>query len=106
MIVIPLQVSETAYSIIVLLEDDNLERIKAYDPAEITIRKLGLSHLRLQDVVIGYATAQEAAQVAAIRDRAEIPELLKKLSRGYQYRPDKGDHDGPYLSLKVEGRTQ
>ena len=65
MTVIPFIVSKTQYSIYVILGTDNLERIRQYDPAEITLDKMGelYSGLQLKDVIIGYATDDEVQQV-------------------------------------------
>ena len=94
MMVVPFQVSAAAYSIFVVLEDENIERIKAYDPAEVTTSKMaGFADLHLDTVIVGYASGAEIAELTAITDPRELPAFLRKLSRGFRFRPDRGDYD-------------
>jgi hypothetical protein len=108
MFIIPLGIEPGIYSIFVVLDDDNLERIKKYDPAEIVTKSLGppWTGRKLKDIVITYATAAEQAQVIAMCREGRIREALRLLTRGWQYRPDRGDYDGPYLDgLREPGET-
>lgn len=102
MYVIPFQVSETTYSIMVVLLDENIERIKQRDPAEVTMKSLGSlwESLKLKDIIITYTTEAEMAQMMQLCATGRTPEALRRLTRGFVFRPDKGDHDGPYLSMK------
>ena len=43
MTVIPFQINANEYSIFVALGDDNIGRIRVYDPAQVEIGKLGLA---------------------------------------------------------------
>ena len=98
MIALPFQISETEYSIFLVLQDENFERIKNYDPAEFDTRKVSdeFLDLILRDVIIAYATAEEAAKfIQMVMDDRGI-EAMKMLSRNFAFRPDKGDHDNPY----------
>jgi hypothetical protein len=98
MLVIPFALSDREYSIFVLLGPENLDRIKAYDPAEVSIPKMAASETTrgrtLRDVIIGYATDAEAA--AILKPGADVGAVLRHLSRGFRYRPDRGDSDDPY----------
>lgn len=40
MITIPLQVNPAQYDLFIILEDENIERIKKYDPAEVVGKNL------------------------------------------------------------------
>lgn len=104
MMVLPFQVSSTEYSLFVILQDENLDRMRVYDPAEITISKLSstVSGLDLKDVIIGYATRPEAQEVVRLCVEGKIKEALRMLSRGWRYRPELGDYDGPYLSMRQD----
>lgn len=103
MMVIPFRINDAQYSLYVILGKDNLERIEQYDPAEVTLNKLGESFasLTVKDVVILYATDAEAEQVVAMCAAGKVREALRMLSRGFRFRPDDGDYDGPYLSLRT-----
>lgn len=98
MYTIPFQVSPTEFSVFVVMRDENIDRIKAYDPAEVRSEKFGLPwvHLKLKDVIIGYCTAEEEVEIKAITSPEQTVEMLKKLSRGWAYRPEAGDHDLDY----------
>ena len=102
MMVIPFQISERAYNVFILLEDENVQRIKKYDPAQWEPKKMGgiWSNLRLNTVLIGYANAVDAAKVLQLAQSGKTDEALKMLSRGFEFRPDLGDHDNPYESVQ------
>ena len=98
MLAIPFQINSTDYNVFVALEQDNIDRMKAYDPAQLEPLKLGMPWvgMRLNVVIIGFAMAsdvEEAQRLAATGKGHEIPKLL---SRGFQFKPEAGDHDGPY----------
>ena len=110
MMVIPFRINSTEYSVFVVFGQENLDRILQYDPAEVTLNKLGApwDRMRLKDVLIGFATAAEEAEVMRLSGAGEGRKALQMLSRGFRYKPDTGDHDGPYLSMRTgnEGPKQ
>lgn len=103
MFCLPLQLSDDEYALYVFLESENLERMHAYDPAVVTTRALGESfaRLRCKEVVVGYAAAEDLATVMGMCREGKPVEALRHMTRGFRYRPDQGDHDGPYLSLST-----
>jgi len=109
MFVIPFQINQREYSIFIALQHDNLERIAAYDPAEVQMDKIPLkfARLRLKDILIGYSTEDELRQVLQLLEAGQSRDALKLLARGFAFKPNAGDHDGPYLSLKKQpGETK
>ncbi|TAL03527.1 MAG: hypothetical protein EPO08_03915 [Rhodospirillaceae bacterium] len=104
---IPFQVSATEYSVFVCLQDENIERMRQYDPAEVTLNKIGFPG-KLKDVIIGYGTDEDFERISrALNSGTDVRAVLRTLSRGFRYRPDQGDHDGPYLSARAEkGKPQ
>lgn len=98
MMTLPLQIDPTCYDLFVVMEDENLERIKKYDPAEILGKNLGMPWqlLRIRNIVILYATAEESKRLSSVASKEDVVHNLKNLSRGWAFRPDKGDHDGHY----------
>ena len=103
MMILPVQLTPDSYSLFVLLEDDNIERIKEYDPAEINIYKLTKpwSELKLLDVVVTYLAPADKDEFLRLCTMSNRREALKLVTRGFRYRPDKGDHDrGPESLLK------
>jgi len=95
MFVIPVRISATQYSLAIVLQDDNITRIKAYDPAELSIRKMGApwNTLSLKDIMILYATAEEEKRTFALMEAGDVRGALRLLSRGFKFRPDAGDQD-------------
>lgn len=85
-----MQISKTHYNLYIILEQDNVDRIKAYDPAVIETAKFppDWKELLINEVVVMFATAEEV-KTGSINP----PELLKQLCRGFKYRPRQGDHD-------------
>ncbi len=101
---VPFQVSRESFDIFVILEEDNLLRMKAYDPAEVVKASLGerFERLKLRNVIIGYATDEDLKQFHDFVARGDVQGGLKYLSRGWAYRPERGDSDAPYESLKAK----
>lgn len=90
---------EDSYTLCIILQQGNIDRIKAYDPAEIDVEDFPreIRRLDIKNIQIMYATKEEMDEFIAHPDQT-YP-LLKKLARGWQYRPDLGDHDNPPESL-------
>jgi hypothetical protein len=106
--VIPFRVSNSQYSIVVVLQDENLSRIKEYDPAEVTLDKMGSpwNQLRLKDVIITYATDAEMMKVMRLMASGDVRKGLQLIARGFKFKPAEGDHDGPYLTMRDEGEKK
>ncbi len=104
MMCVPFAIDDKHYSVFVVLEDENLERMRAYDPAELVLSKVegNFPGKRLKDIVIGYATAADVAEVLRLANDGKPREALKYLSRGWAFKPEAGDYDGPYLSVKKQ----
>lgn len=107
MFCLPIQTSPTEWALYVFLQDENLERMHEYDPAVVTMAHLGdaFKKLELREVVVGWASAQDFDRVMELCQAGRPKDALRHLTRGFRYRPDQGDHDGPYLSVKpTEGK--
>jgi hypothetical protein len=96
--IIPFQVSPTQFSIMVILSEGSIERIKQYDPSEIVVGN-EWDHLKLDRVIIGHLTDSEMdklEQRIKLGWKVDPITICRSISRGFQYRPDLGDHDrGP-----------
>jgi len=104
---IPAIVSEHDYDLFVILQDDNIARIKTYDPAEILTASFPQSHQarKIRNVVIMYATEKEVAKVIAMCEAGDLNNALKYLSRGWVFRPECGDNNDPYRhACELEGK--
>jgi hypothetical protein len=86
--------------VVIVLSDDNIERIRKYDPAQVEWMQLPdeICHRSPQTIGIAFATADELREIErlSVADADWKEKALKMLSRGFEYRPDLGDHDfGP-----------
>lgn len=99
MVILPFKLNEYEYSIFVVLQDENLDRLKSYDPAEVNVVKMGgaWALLRVREVFIGYATDADLNTVTHLLKNNKIQEALKFLSRGFVYHPALGDNDKAYV---------
>ena len=90
--------------LLVVLEDENIERIKEHDCAEVIWSQLGLyANTRPESITIGYANPSEMKRIYAYAESGEIGEALKLVTGGFKYRPEVGDHDfGPVSLTKKE----
>jgi len=105
-ILIPYQINAKEYSIFVALDASGFDRLKQYDPAEFSLNKVirMFSKLKLSSISVGYANEQDIQVVAKMLLEDGNPQrALNYLSRGWEYHPEKGDHDGPPMSIKPDG---
>jgi hypothetical protein len=113
MTLIPFRISATEYSLYVGLDNRSIERCRAYDPAQVDTRKLDVpgstawSRMRLRMVIVGVLTDADVTEVLEIIERGgDVMTALKRLTRGFTFRPEEGDHDGPALSLVDRGEAK
>jgi|SRR5215471_735312 len=101
MIVIPIPLSPSRYNVFIALEEKNLERMKAHDPAQFEPAKMGLpfSAMELNTILIGYATQDDIEEARKMVAEGKGHEIPRRMSRGFQFRPEAGDSDGPYKKV-------
>ena len=101
MFVIPTKVNDREYDVLVVLDDDGIERIKRRDPAEIVSKKFPpeFRGLRMRNVGITYAEENEIEEILARVRSGDIAGVLRYLTRGFKFQPEKGDTDEPYQSV-------
>lgn len=98
--------------IVIVLAEENIERIKAYDPAEIIWSQMPAEYSMRRPGTIGVAFCSAAEQKQIEEMSANDPDwkekAIKLVCRGFEFRPDKGDHDfGPTIMGKpTEGVKQ
>ena len=107
MLTIPFKISQRHYSIFVILEEDNLKRLKDYDPAEIVLSNFPeeWKSLQLKDIIIGYANEKDKTTVNAFFEQGEPEKALRYLSRGFKFKPEDGDHDNKYESIMPKAKN-
>jgi hypothetical protein len=83
--------------LMVVLDEDSVERIKRYDPAEIPWMEMppDIRMRRPATIAVAYATAAEQKQIEqwSVSEPDWKDKAIDMLSRGFEYRPDLGDHD-------------
>lgn len=102
MLMIPLKTSATSFDLFVILEDENIERLKEHDPAEILPGNCGpaFNGLGLRSVQICYLSPGEVEEAVDLLRDGQINEVIKRLLKGWRFRPEHGDHDqGPQRFL-------
>jgi hypothetical protein len=98
--------------LVIVLAEENIERIRRYDPAQFDYSTLPVdsSLRRPETVAVAFATAAELGEIERMSasDSDWKEKALKLLSRGFEFRPDLGDHDfGPtVLGKPTEGAKQ
>lgn len=94
---IPVILSDDYYDLFIIVEEENVLRMKAYDPPEITTLQLPVEfHSRkVNNIVLMYATEEDLVRVTAACDANDLQGALRILSRGYRWRPDSGNGEPP-----------
>lgn len=101
MLILPLPRTDGKFELVVVLEDENIERIKRYDPAQFEMEKVTEDGERigLARLTIAYASPADLLWIRELVERGKNGEALKFIARGWEYRPDLGDHDGKPVPL-------
>jgi hypothetical protein len=98
--------------LLIVMDQESIERIRAYDPAEVMWGSLPpeYSMRRPHTIGIGFATAAELFEIEQMSktDPDWKDKAFAMICRGFEFRPDKGDHDfGPtVLGKPTEGTKQ
>lgn len=100
MMMIPFEVAHGVYSVFVILESENLDRMKGNDPAQLNVWKLPEEYRRLtlRDVIIATPSPEDIAEAMLLIRSGKPREALEFLSRGFQFKPKEGDNDLPYTA--------
>lgn len=84
--------------VLIILGEDNLERMKEQDPFEIDAREFPWRE-PIGFISISYATQAQMTQIEQLvrqGKRDEALDLAVQTMHGFKYRPERGDHDlGP-----------
>ena len=82
LMVIPFQCSKDEYSLLIVLQDHNIKRITAYDPADVPIDKMpgsvidGLTLLTLQNKDPVFSGGQSRPGSGMIEDSTPVTDAL------------------------------
>ena len=98
--------------LLIALAEENIERIRQYDAAEVIWPQLPREYAMRRPSTIGITFCTQEEQDYIQRSSATDPDWQEKafalLTRGFEFKPDKGDHDfGPHaLGKPTEGTKQ
>lgn len=97
MLILPIETEDHSHdALIIVLEKDNLDRMKQADPAEVDLRKSGKT---LVNPVVMVCYEEEQAKLTMVH-QGNLEAIIKHLQRGWRFSPDKGDHDRGLESIK------
>lgn len=104
MMMIPFVVSDDEYSVFVILEKENVERMRDNDPAQINIWKMPdqLRKRRLRDVILASPSSEDVAKAITLVNDGQTQKALTYLSRGFKFKPKEGDSDLPYGAIRPQ----
>lgn len=99
MIVLPVESSGNAQdSLLVILGDDNVGRMKKADPVQIDLKQLGRTLVN-PTLCIAYENLWRGEPTGVLKGLIEtdnLPGIAEFITRGFKYKPEAGDHDrGP-----------
>jgi hypothetical protein len=106
MLLIPFSDNPRTYKLFIVLEDDNVERVRTYDPVQVQTPIPGYENKRLEIVFVSYANLEDREFILRNVKEGKIQEVLEYLSRGFKFSPSLGDYDGPPISLLDKGETK
>lgn len=95
---IPFEVGNGRFSVFVILESENLSRMKDNDPAQLNMWKFPppFAGLTLRDVIISSPSPEDVAEAVALIQAGSSHDAFVHLSRGFKFKPKEGDNDLPY----------
>jgi hypothetical protein len=88
--------------LVIVLDEQGIERIKQYDPAEIPWSELppDISLRGPATIAVAFCTAAEQKEIErmSLSDPDWKTKAIEMVSRGFKFRPEAGDHDfGPTM---------
>lgn len=95
MLSLPVIINESCYDLFIILDEDNVARMKAYDPAEVVTGNFSAKFMehKVRNIILMYGTAKEIELFTRMCQAGEVRGALRLLSRGYRWRPESGDQD-------------
>lgn len=88
-------------AIVIVLDEENIERIQENDPYELDMKKMGEFALPIPfQIHICYARKDETEKILKMKDAEGIGAVLKYLARGWKVTAS--DHDRGYERYEVK----
>lgn len=100
MFMIPIEtVDHVEDAVVVILDPGTVERMKVGDPAEAVLRD---APTNLVNPTILICLEEPGPEFDRVMASGDLKKVLEYLRRGFQFRPDLGDHDrGPESVAKL-----
>lgn len=101
MMALPLPISEREFDLLVVLEQENLDRMRAHDPGEVIKSSMGgpWAAMQMRNVILAYLPPEERTQFLELMAE-DVNAAVQWLSRGYRWRPEAGDSEEHYKPWK------
>ncbi len=101
MMALPVIVNERCYDLFIILQDDNIERMKVYDPTEVILANFADRFIDrlVRNIVIMYGNEADIVRFTAMCQTGDVQGALRYMARGYKWRPQDRDESGGYESL-------
>lgn len=102
MLIIPAHHPNGDFDLLIVLEQENIDRIKEYDPAELKWNELGyFSDVKPRSIQITFGSPEDIKKIHELAKVGKPVEAIKLVTRGWKFRPESGDHDfGPVSLIK------
>lgn len=82
--------------LVVVLEEDNIDRIKQQDPVELKLSEIFKIDAKPDDIGITYLNAEDIETLKNLMQSGLVGDAFKFATRGWKFQPQRGDHDmGP-----------
>lgn len=96
MMLIPFEIGPGEYNVFVILEAENLARMKDNDPAQVDLWKLPekWNEMKLRTIIISSPNESDIAKACKMMNAGHPG--MEYLSRGFAFKPEHGDSDLPY----------
>jgi len=87
--------------VLVVMGEENMRRIREYDPAEISWHEFPPEYRNRMPgtIAITFATAEEMERIEKLAMEGRKGEAFELVTRGFRFRPEEGDHDGGPILL-------
>lgn len=89
--------------VLFIMQHDNVERIKEYDPVELDWQTMPKEYANRLPATIGitFATDEDLAEIMRLLSEGKKNEAFKFSTRGFRFQPERGDHDGGPTKITV-----
>ena len=104
MLLLPIPTETRRLKLLVVLEHDEIDRMKRYDPAQVMWDDLGLyRNIPVESVTISYLKPEHAKDFYEWARTGQIKRCVDLIMSGFEFRPDLGDNDHGAVKITEKG---